>query len=251
VAVDAGELAAVQHETAAVLAAFPGAVVLSGAEATAARFLELAPGAEWIHFAGHGGWRADAPEASGLRMHDRWLLAGELADLSLRARWVTLSACHSARALVRPGEEWFGLARAFLLAGATAVVAAQWDVDDEATARLMTDLYARLASGTPLARSLAEAQTARAGAGEHPIDWAGFAVLGGPRVLVDHSGRQGKSSRDGAGEKPRARGVSVDATKYAATRRVDLNTTAMESVQVDLSGPGSIPIHSLPVRRHG
>lgn len=188
VAVDTGELSAVARETAAVTAAFPHATVLAGADATAKRFLELAPGADWIHFAGHGGWRADAPEASGLRLHDRWLLAGELADLSLSARWVTLSACHTARALLRPGEEWFGLARAFMLAGAAAVVAAQWDVEDGATARLMSDLYAGLARGSALARALAQAQAARARAGEHPIDWAGFVVLGGPAVLADAGG---------------------------------------------------------------
>ena len=190
VAVDAGELSAVANETAAVTAAFPGATVLAGPAATARRFLELAPGADWIHFAGHGGWRADAPEASGLRLHDRWLLAGELTDLSLSARWVTLSACHTARALLRPGEEWFGLARAFMLAGAAAVVAAQWDVDDRATARLMSDLYSRLAEGTALARALAQAQAAHARAGEHPIDWAAFAVLGGPGVLADRAGTE-------------------------------------------------------------
>jgi CHAT domain-containing protein len=205
VAVDAGELDAVAGETAAVLAAFPNATVLAGADATAERFLALAPDAEWIHFAGHGGWRADAPEASGLRLNDRWLLAGELADISLSARWVTLSACHTARALVRPGEEWFGLARAFLLAGASAVVAAQWDVDDEATARLMSELYARLASGTPLARALAQAQANRAEAGEHPIDWAGFAVLGGPRLLDEQSGRIPTSTFESAREMPRER----------------------------------------------
>jgi len=183
VAVDAGELDAVASEASEVTTAFPRATVLAGADATAGHFLELAAGADWIHFAGHGGWRADAPEASGLRMHDRWLPAGELADIALSARWVTLSACHTARALVRPGEEWFGLARAFLLAGAEAVVAAQWDVEDEATSRLMANLYAGLAEGTPLARALANAQAGRAGAGEHPFDWAGFAVFGGPRLL--------------------------------------------------------------------
>src|SRR5262245_8268211 len=204
VAVDAGELPAVASEAQAVAAAFPGATLLAGADATAERFLALAPGADWIHFAGHGGWRADAPEASGLRMQDRWLLAGELADLSLSARWVTLSACHTARALVRPGEEWFGLARAFLLAGAGAVLAAQWDVDDDATSRLMSDLYARLAEGTPLARALAAAQAARAAAGEHPIDWAGFAVLGGPRVLADRSAApRVDSARDASQGRPR------------------------------------------------
>jgi hypothetical protein len=183
IAADAGELEAVGPETEALLEEFPDARVLSGTEASAARFLELAPAASWIHFAGHGGWRADAPHESGLRLHDRWLLAGEIADLSLRARWVTLSACHTARALVHPGEEWFGLARSFLLAGARAVVAAQWDVEDAPTARLMADLYARLATGVPLARALAGAQAERRATGAHPLEWAGFVVLAGPGEL--------------------------------------------------------------------
>ena len=197
--------------------------MLVGADATAERFLELAPNADWIHFAGHGGWRADAPEASGLRLYDRWVLAGELADVTLAARWVTLSACHTARALVRPGEEWFGLARAFLLAGASAVVAAQWDVDDEATARLMSDLYVRLASGTTLARALAEAQAARADAGEHPIDWAGFAVLGGPRLLGDRTGRVPRASEDAAGTAIGALDVNQDTTSFARAQLLTCN----------------------------
>ncbi|MFN8587304.1 MAG: CHAT domain-containing protein [Candidatus Eisenbacteria bacterium] len=184
VAVDAGELDAVARETAAVVAAFPDAEVLAGADATAERFLALAPSAPWIHFAGHGGWRADAPLESGLRLADRWLLAGELAESPLAARWVTLSACHTARALVRPGEEWFGLSRSFLLAGARAVVAAQWDVDDAATAALMADLYARLGQSTPIARALAQTQRQLHRHGVHPLDWAGFVVLGGPGLLT-------------------------------------------------------------------
>ena len=233
VAVDADELEAVAAETAAVTAAFPKATVLAGREATAERVLELAPGADWIHFAGHGGWRADAPEASGLRLHDRWLLAGELADLSLSARWVTLSACHTARALVRPGEEWFGLARAFLLAGAGAVVAAQWDVEDEATARLMSDLYSRLASGTPLARALAEAQACRARAGEHVIDWAGFAVLGGPRILADGRVRMRTGTVRTASTASRSRSVAL------ALPRVRSQQTAFGPVQLSHHETGS------------
>ncbi len=199
IAADAGELAAVGPETDAVLAAFPGARLLAGADATAERFRALAPDAPWIHFAGHGGWRADAPHESGLRLYDRWLLAGELADLRLRANWVTLSACHTARALVHPGEEWFGLARSFLLAGAGAVVAAQWDVEDAPTSELMAGLYRRLADGTPLAGALAAAQAARRAAGAHPLDWAGFVALGGPALL----GRSGPDAggNDGAGRR--------------------------------------------------
>ena len=247
VAVDAGELEAVKGETAAVLSAFPDARVLSGAEATAENFLALAPTADWIHFAGHGGWRADAPEASGLRLADRWLLAGELADISLQARWVTLSACHTARALVRPGEEWFGLARAFLLAGASAVVAAQWDVDDEATARLMSDLYARLSNGSPLASALAAAQAERAVAGEHPIDWAGFAVLGGPRLLSDRSERMTVAGGTRVGS-PR---VGAGTTSFTGTQHIGIQQVPADLTTLDLLARASVPVHSLHDRRHG
>ncbi|MBI5709818.1 MAG: CHAT domain-containing protein [Candidatus Eisenbacteria bacterium] len=164
---------------------------MAGGGATAARVLELAPAADWIHFAGHGHYRAEAPHESGLRFADRWLLAGELADVGLAARWVTLSACQSARALVRPGEEWFGLARALLLSGARAVVAAQWDIEDAAAAALMEDLYGRLSLGEGLGRALAGAQAARRHAGVHPVEWAGFVVLAGPEAGRAGIGRRG------------------------------------------------------------
>jgi len=179
VAADAGELAHVAHEARAVTARFPGARLLVGAEASAEMFLQLAPRAPWVHFAGHGHYRADAPHGSALRFADRWLLADELVALRLSASWVGLSACQSARALVRPGEEWFGLARSFLLSGARAILASQWDIEDEAAARLMVDLYSRLADGTSLQRALSDAQAARLRAGAHPLEWAGFVILGG------------------------------------------------------------------------
>ena len=180
VAADAGELESVEPETRAVLEAFADARLLSGAQATAERLLALAPRAPWLHFAGHGLYRADAPQESGLKLADRWLLAGELAELTLRARWVALSACQTARSLVRPGEEWFGLARSFLIAGARAVLASQWDITDEAAAQLMGGVYRGLRAGGSLAGALRVAQAARAAGGAHPLDWAGFVVLGGP-----------------------------------------------------------------------
>src|SRR5207245_10921531 len=94
----------------AVLQAVPDAHLLAGEEASTGRLAAHAARAPWIHFAGHGLYRAQAPHESGLRLADRWLLAGEVSDLTLRSRWVTLSACQSARALVRPGEDGFGLA---------------------------------------------------------------------------------------------------------------------------------------------
>jgi tetratricopeptide (TPR) repeat protein len=180
VASDAGELPQVAAEARAVLEAFPQARLLADDQATAESFLRLAPRASWIHFAGHGHFRADAPHESGLRFADRWLLAGELAELDLGARWVTLSACQTARALVRPGEEWFGLPRALLIAGAHAVLASQWDIEDGAASRLTGALYRNLASGHGLSDSLGTVQSDRLQSGDHPLNWAGFGVFSGP-----------------------------------------------------------------------
>ncbi len=86
---------------------------------------------------------------------------------------------------MRPGEEWFGLARAFLTAGARSVLASQWDIADEPAARLMAGVYGRIQAGEPPARALRRAQADRARDGIHPLDWAGFAVLGGPSALSE------------------------------------------------------------------
>lgn len=180
VAVDAGGLDHVAAETRAILGRFPEAQVLEGAEATSQRFLDLAPAAPWIHFAGHGIYDPEAPQLSGLRFADRWLSVEALGAIRLVARRVTLSACQTARALVRPGEEWFGLPRTLLLAGAGTVIASQWDVDDHSARRWMESFYERSATGIPDGEAIRRVQTDLCRSGLHPLDWAGFVRLGGP-----------------------------------------------------------------------
>ncbi len=130
------------------------------------------------------------------------------------------------------------------------MVAAQWDVDDEATARLMSDLYARLATGTPLARALAEAQAARAMAGEHPIDWAGFAVLGGPRLLDDRSGRLSEDSREPGHVPDVVPNVKSHRTSFTGTEPVAILQVPHNYPEVALSVRATVPLHSLEQRRH-
>ena len=74
-----------------------------------------------------------------------------------------LSACQTglgsgALADVPAGDDWVGLTRAFLHAGARQVVATLWPVDDRATAALMERFYEGYAGGAGPARSLAGAQ---------------------------------------------------------------------------------------------
>lgn len=127
------------------------------------------------------------------------------------------------------------------------MVAAAWDVDDEATARLMSDLYARLAQGTALPRALAAAQAECATAGEHPIDWAAFAVLGGPRLLSERAERMTSGSNDSDMPSP----VSVGRTSFTSSQIVGIQQVPVEFPEVDLSFRGTAPLHSLQHRRLG
>ena len=148
------------------------------------------------------------------------LTAGQiLEDWTLDADLVVLSACQSGLGRFAGGEGYLGFAQALLLSGARSLLLSLWEVDDKATALLMTRFYenllgARRGLKRPLARAraLAEARrwlrtltadqvetmTAawRAGrtletldtdgtSGEdspyaHPVFWAAFILVGDP-----------------------------------------------------------------------
>jgi CHAT domain-containing protein len=67
-----------------------------------------------------------------------------------------------------------------LRAGAKRVIAGLWDVDDQSTARLMDDLYARIEAGRPPSRALREAKLAMLRAGgslARPYYWGPFEIF--------------------------------------------------------------------------
>ena len=76
------------------------------------------------------------------------------------------------------GQYLSGLARAFFYAGARAVVASLWPVEDEATGQLMQRFNQHLATGENAARSLRAAQLELMAAGYAPYQWAAFVTIG-------------------------------------------------------------------------
>ena len=149
------------------------------------------------------------------------LTAGEiLSRWNLDADLVVLSACQSGLGRFSGGEGYLGFAQALLLAGGRSLLLSLWEVDDQATALLMTRFYenllgARKELAKPLskARALAEAkrwlrrltdeeietmvtawkagkrlptlepveETGLDSPYGHPVYWAAFILVGDPR----------------------------------------------------------------------
>jgi CHAT domain-containing protein/Tfp pilus assembly protein PilF len=180
------------------------ATLLEGNRASKATVEDSAAGKAVLHFATHAIVRDDQPFASYLALartnasdaSDGHLTAQEIYGLRIDADLVTLSACRSGSGRVT-GDGIATLARAFMSAGVPSLVTSLWDVADEPTNRLLPDFYRSWLAGASKARALRSAQLhvlreLRAGrlqivtpAGpvslpEHPVFWAGFALVGEP-----------------------------------------------------------------------
>ncbi|GMV31474.1 MAG: hypothetical protein AMXMBFR59_35990 [Rhodanobacteraceae bacterium] len=140
-----------------------------------------------VHLATHGFASRDEPGLSALLVAadeaDEGLDVVSFHDLLLsfvRARLVVLGACDTASGNARPGSSGASLAHALRVAGAGAVVAPLWSVDDEAGSAFMRAFYDALADGVSPADAVAMAQDAlaRRASTAHPYYWAGFTVFG-------------------------------------------------------------------------
>jgi CHAT domain-containing protein len=116
----------------------------------------------------------------------------EILDLELPASVVVLSACNTGLGPVANGEGVIGLTRAFLHAGARAVLVSLWEVPDASTADLMAAFYAaHRGAGLPLDVALQRAQLAHLASGGRPAEWAPFVVTGAVTAAPPAAGRTG------------------------------------------------------------
>ena len=159
--------------------------LLEGADATKDAVTSLAAAAQVIHFGGHALATPGTPLLGYLRLAgagpDASLDAEEIAELRLDGtEVVVLAACQTAAGAIRRGEGVMSLARPFLLAGAGAVIATLWDIDDALAESFVTALHRRISAGIDAADALA--QTQREVAGKLPAKiWTAFTLVGGGR----------------------------------------------------------------------
>jgi hypothetical protein len=150
-----------------------------GGDATLSRLGEAAD-APLLHIATHGMFRWREPTLSAVRLADTWLNLYDLYGLELEADLVVLSACEAGAADVTRGDELMGLLRGFLCAGARAVLASQWRVNDAATAEFMEVFYRNFRDGLGAAGALRAAMADIRSRRPHPYFWAPFFLVGRP-----------------------------------------------------------------------
>jgi CHAT domain-containing protein len=159
----------------------------------------------------HGEFDLDDPLRSWLEIgpNERLSAADVIGSFALDAELVVLSACRSGVSRVLRGDEPMGLVRAFLSAGARAVLVTLWPVEDSSARLLMERFYLAMqaetacdpAAALQIAQSylrgltLAQARDILAGWGEEVADitpnesaarpyadpafWAAYVLVGG------------------------------------------------------------------------
>jgi CHAT domain-containing protein len=138
-----------------------------------------------IHMATHGQFTGD-PESSFLLTYDEKLTMERLEEVIGYGKFrkqplelLTLSACQTALGDERAA---LGLAGIAVKAGARSAIATLWFVDDEATARAMTEFYQELFGPNPIskAKALQQVQLGLLSQSRfaHPAYWGPFLLIG-------------------------------------------------------------------------
>jgi hypothetical protein len=116
----------------------------------------------------------------GGHLYGRDLRAERFAHWGARHPLVVMSACQSALGRTFQGGA-YGMARAWILAGAAQVAASLWNVDDQATRLLMTRFADFLILGRTPEDAMRRAQLSAArDYADDPGAWASFAIMGMP-----------------------------------------------------------------------
>jgi CHAT domain-containing protein/tetratricopeptide (TPR) repeat protein len=126
------------------------------------------------------------PPNVGSPENDGLLRASQVAQLSLNADWVVLSACDTAApdgAVGSPGLS--GLAKAFFYAGARALLVSHWEVPSRPAASITTGMFRELAAHPEIGRAEALRRSMMDLLDHphdphdvHPMAWAPFVVAG-------------------------------------------------------------------------
>jgi CHAT domain-containing protein/lipopolysaccharide biosynthesis regulator YciM len=159
---------------------------LLGREATKKALRQALRPIDHLHFATHAVFDPARPLFSRIELaasdgDDGALEAHEIFGLDLRGtNLVVLSGCDTGIGVPTEGDELESLSRAFLYAGASAVMATLWPIDDAGSRELIVRFYRllRSATGTPEALQEAQIEALHRNGRRAPLFWAGFTLTG-------------------------------------------------------------------------
>ena len=115
------------------------------------------------------------------RPQDGYLRLQDIYGLKLNSNLIVLSGCETALGREIRGEGLVGLTRGFMYAGAKAVIASLWRVDDAATAEFMRHFYFAMIENNEYpsaALRYAKLEIARDRKWRNPYFWAAFVLQG-------------------------------------------------------------------------
>ncbi|MDQ2805464.1 MAG: CHAT domain-containing protein [Chloroflexota bacterium] len=154
----------------------------AGAAMTLARLRENADKVARIHLATHSTFDFNDYLQSAILFHnDRLTLAALISDPSLHfagLRLIYLSSCESGFATLEAGDELQGLVWALTYAGAEAVMATLWPVDDAAAVLMAEQFYFYWDNGDSLHVAYRRALQALRAQYPNPYYWAPFVLVG-------------------------------------------------------------------------
>jgi CHAT domain-containing protein/tetratricopeptide (TPR) repeat protein len=174
----------IEREAKYVAGNFGHADLLIGVRATAPNLEKYLPSAEVFHFAGHAiantRFEGLLLAANDGRNTELWGDVNIKPGLFRHCRLAVLAACSTGRGNRGRREVHGKLVRALLMAGASRVIASDWDIDSATTETFMQKLYAGLLSGKPAleANKLAMNELLSNEMTQHPYYWAAFSVFG-------------------------------------------------------------------------
>ena len=140
------------------------------------------------HFSGHGGFRDEDPNCSGILLEDPDKLSpenlsGEPENLGIAHPLVFLNACQvgrSAWSLTDIG----GMASGFLYARAGAFIGAYWSVYDKAAHDFAIEFYKRIFAGTPIGKAVKEARLKVKNNSPGDPTWLAYVVFADPSAQL-------------------------------------------------------------------
>jgi CHAT domain-containing protein len=165
-------------------------------EATESKFMSKVNESNVLHLAMHSCIDKNNSKYSYLvfdsvsdKQNDGRLYNYEIGNTRIKSPMVVLSACNTGDGNLIEGEGIMSLARGFFLAGVPSIICTYWDVNDDASEKIMAEYYYHLSKGEEkseaLRKSKLEYLSVTPPAYSKPSYWAAYEVLGDNSLIVN------------------------------------------------------------------